>query len=124
MTTTTEIPERWVTSNAMFRKLHGPAETINKAWEAAGRPVDFQTFRKIYEAAAAELGKGTAGPEELVQELEINGRLLYFAYRQMTLQQRTLYARNAHAAGIGVGEDYMRSNERAAVLAKFGGARA
>lgn len=124
MTTTTDIPKVWITSTAMFRKLHGPAETINKAWEDAGRPGDFLTFKKGYEAAAAELAKGTAAPKELVAELEVHGRLLYIASRQMSFTQRAAYAQQAHKGGDDVGHDYARTAERDALLVRFGGARA
>lgn len=124
MSTTTEIPERWVTSNAMFRKLHGPAETINKAWEAAGRPLDFQTFRKIFEVAAVELAKETAGVKELVAELEVHGRLLFIASRTMSTMQRAAYAKQAHSGGDDVGDDYARTEQRDALVKRFGGARA
>lgn len=120
----TDIPERWVTSSAMRRKLHGPAETINKAWEAQGRPCDFQTFRKIFEAAAAELVKQTAGPAELVTELEVHGRLLFIACKQMSVTQRNAYARYAHSVDVDVGDDYARTAVRDGLIKRFGGARA
>lgn len=123
MTTTTEIPERWITSTATYRKLHGPAETINKAWEDAGRPVDFQTFRKIFEAAAVELAKETAGVKELVAELEVHGRLLFIASRTMSTMQRAAYAKQAHSGGDDVGDDYARTDQRDALIKRYGGSR-
>lgn len=111
-------------ASAMHRKLHGPAETINKAWEALGRPGDFHTFRKGFEAAAAELVKNTAGPKELVSELETHGRLLFIASKQMSVTQRAAYARYAHSVGVDVGDDYARTEVRDALIKRFGGARA
>jgi hypothetical protein len=121
---TSTIPERWITSNAMVRKLHGPAELIAQAWIDAGKPGQFETFRKHIEVFAALLDKNTAGPSELVAELEVHGRLLYLAVQQMTVSQKALYARNAHAAGIDVGTDYSRGDACHAVIKRFGGARA
>lgn len=120
----THIPERWVTSSAMHRKLHGPAELIAQAWIDAGKPGMFENFRKHIEIFAALLDKNTAGPSELVTELEVHGRLLYLAVQQMTVSQKALYARNAHAAGIDVGADYSRGDACHAVIKRFGGARA
>lgn len=119
--TTTKIPARWVTGSAAHRRMHGPAEALAQAWIDAGRPHDYQTFRKGYEACAAELGKATAGPKELVVELQVCGRLLFIAHQQMSTQQRAMYARNAHKEGVDVGADDIRGAERAAVLARFGG---
>ena len=108
----------------MHRQLHGPAETISNAWEAQGRPGDFATFRKGFEAAAAELSKSTAAPKELVAELEVHGRLLYIASRQMSFTQRAAYAQQAHKGGDDVGHDYARTAERDALIVRFGGPRA
>lgn len=55
---------------------------------------------------------------------EVHGRLLFIASKQMTVQQRSAYAKYAHSVGIDVGEDYARGNERHAVVKRFGGARA
>jgi hypothetical protein len=121
---TSTIPKHWITSTEMYRRLHGPAETIAKAWIDAGRPESFQTFKKGYESAAAELVKTTAGPKELVAELEVHGRLLYIASRVMSTPQRAAYAQQAHKGGDDVGKDYARTNERDALIKRFGGARA
>lgn len=117
----TTIPKRWITSR---HQALGRAEAIAQAWIDAGKPAPFEAFRKGYEAHSDEAAKQSAGPTELVAELETNGRLLYLAYRQMSSQQRSLYLSNARAAGIDVGDDNIRGDERHAVIKRFGGAQA
>lgn len=119
--TTTTIPTRWITSR---RQALGRADAIAQAWIDAGRPGLFEDFKKGYEAHQAELAKPSAGPVELVAELQVHGRLLFLAVQQMTPTQKALYARNAHKSGIDVGADYSRGDACHAVIKRFGGARA
>lgn len=118
---TTTIPNRWVTSR---QQVVGRAEAVGQAWIDAGKPAPFEVFRKGYDAHREEVAKDSAGPKELVAELEVHGRLLYIASRQMSFTQRAAYAQQAHKGGDDVGEDYARTNERDALIKRFGGARA
>lgn len=107
--------------HAPLERVFGAADALTQAWVEAGKPHDFRAFRLGYDAgkAAAQAAAKSAGPTELVTELQAAGRLLFMAHKQMSPQQRAMYQRNAHGAGL-IREDDTRSQERAAVLAKFG----
>lgn len=117
---TTNVLKRPTTASKIDEHVFGPAEALAHAWVQCGRPGDFKTFRLGFEAAAKELKQFSVAPAEVVAELEKAGRIIYMQDRQMSPQQRILYARNAHAAGL-IGDDATRETERAAVIARATG---
>jgi hypothetical protein len=120
MTTATKMPERWVTG---IRRqpgfIDGPDEALWHAHRDAGKPADITTFRLGFEGGMREGERKSPLLADVVAELQKAHRIIYLQRMQMGPQGKTLYARNAHAAGL-IGDDDTRETERAAVLARAG----
>jgi len=115
------IPERWVTGSAAYRKPAGPMRDLSQDWIDAGRPHDFKAFRLGYDCCSARMlaAGGGAAISDVVAELQKAHRIIYLQRMQMSTQGKALYARNAHHAGL-ISDDETRETERAAVLARAG----
>lgn len=120
MPTTNKIPERWVTGvRRPTGFIDGPDEALWHAHRDAGKPADITTFRLGYEGGLRDGERKSPLLADVVAELHKAHRLIYLQDRQMSVQQRALFARTAHAAGL-IDDDPLRDTERAAVLARAG----
>jgi len=119
----TNIPERWVTGKTRVTGfIDGPDESMWHAHREAGKPADIATFRAGFEAGIREEARNAAKPAaDVVQELTKAHRLIYLLNKQLSTMGRSAYARAAHAEGL-IKDDLTRETERAAVLARAGGA--
>lgn len=115
----TTIPQRWVTGNQARSYVAGPADDLSQAWIDAGRPHEFKSFRLGFDLAVKRMASVTVPAAEVLAELQKAHRIIYLQRLQMSTQARTIYARNAHHAGL-IGDDETRESERAAVLASAG----
>lgn len=111
------------TTELLLRAAIGPATDLSQAWVEAGRPNDFRSFRLGFDCAVKKMAACSrpAGValDEALAELKKAHRIIYLQRMQMSTPARTIYARNAHHAGL-IEDDETRETERAALLARAG----
>lgn len=110
---TNTIPERWVTGSKVNQQLYGPGEAARRAWNDAGKPADYKTFCKGYEAAA----KAAALPAEVVSELKHAHRIIQLMLGEMGTPALCRYQRKAQKEGLLTDCGDTRFNERLAAIA-------
>lgn len=115
----TVIPARWRTNNKPDGFVDGPDEALWHAHTEAGKPADIATFRTGFTFGLREGERKSPLVAELGAELKKAHRIVYLLQRQMSVQQRSTYARVAHASGL-IESDETRDAERHAVLTRAG----